>query len=130
MSTPYTMFTRTVYSALLLAAPLLAVAGSVPKPTGETPLSQCNVDNVQCCKSTEEAHSLTPETKSLLGGLLGGGGLLSVVLGSLDAQVAKGCSPLSIVGSGNSCSNQPVCCENNSFNGVVALGCTPINISL
>ncbi|KAF8896274.1 hypothetical protein BD779DRAFT_1466260 [Infundibulicybe gibba] len=93
------MFSRTVYSALLLAAPLLAVAGSVPKPTGETPLSQCNVDNVQCCKSTEEP--LTWD-QGLLGGLLGGGGLLSVVLGSLDAQVAKGCSPLSIVGSGNS----------------------------
>ncbi|KAF8896273.1 fungal hydrophobin-domain-containing protein [Infundibulicybe gibba] len=118
------MFTRTVYSALLLAAPLLAVAGSVPKPTGETPLSQCDVKNVQCCKSTEEAHSLTPETKSLLGGLVG------VVTGGLGLQVAKGCSPLTIVGGSNSCSDQPVCCSNNSFNGVVALGCTPINISL
>ncbi|PFH49489.1 hypothetical protein AMATHDRAFT_147546 [Amanita thiersii Skay4041] len=32
--------------------------------------------------------------------------------------------------SGNSCNAQTVCCENNSFNGVVALGCTPINVSL
>ncbi|KAF8204671.1 hydrophobin-251 [Pholiota molesta] len=31
---------------------------------------------------------------------------------------------------GTSCSAQPVCCTNDSFNGVVALGCTPININL
>ncbi|KAG7441657.1 hydrophobin-251 [Guyanagaster necrorhizus] len=41
------------------------------------------------------------------------------------------CSPITGIGAGGTdCSDQPVCCTDNSYNGVVALGCTPINVGL
>ncbi|KJA23934.1 hypothetical protein HYPSUDRAFT_66025 [Hypholoma sublateritium FD-334 SS-4] len=86
------------------------------------PSSQCNTGPVQCCNSVQQANN---PVVSLLLDLLNIGGL------SGDTQVGTTCSPLSAVGVGsNSCSSQTVCCENNSFNGVVAIGCTPININL
>ncbi|KAI3597611.1 hydrophobin [Moniliophthora roreri] len=58
-------------------------------------------------------------------------GLLGIVLQDLNIDVGLTCSPITIIGGGsNSCSANPVCCENNSFNGIVALGCVPVNINL
>ncbi|GLB39644.1 putative hydrophobins [Lyophyllum shimeji] len=90
-------------------------------PSG-TPGGQCNTGPVQCCNSV--THSSDP-VASLLLGLLGVAGLGSNVL------VGITCSPLSVIGAGgNSCTSQPVCCSNNSFNGIIALGCSPINLNL
>ncbi|KAF8204666.1 hydrophobin-315, partial [Pholiota molesta] len=86
------------------------------------PASQCNTDSVQCCDSTSTASN--PVTALLLGSL-------GIPIGSVTGLVGLTCSPITGVGvSGTSCSQQPVCCTNNSFNGVVALGCTPVNINL
>ncbi|KAF5348085.1 hypothetical protein D9758_010062 [Tetrapyrgos nigripes] len=86
------------------------------------PASQCNTGNLQCCNSVQSSNT------GLVSGLLG---LLGVVLGAVDAQVGVTCSPISVIGvGGNSCTAQPVCCENNSFNGIVALGCSPVNLNL
>ncbi|KAF9446650.1 hydrophobin-domain-containing protein [Macrolepiota fuliginosa MF-IS2] len=92
-------------------------------PTATTaPASQCNTGDLQCCNSVQSASS---NAVSLLLGLLG------VVLSDVTGLVGLTCSPLSVIGvGGNSCSAQPVCCENNSFNGVIAIGCTPVNINL
>ncbi|KLO09115.1 fungal hydrophobin [Schizopora paradoxa] len=131
------LFTK---AACLALFPLLAVATPWGSPT-TTPAStktvtvtstatattsQCNTGSLQCCNSVQSAS--TPSVASLLG-------LLGIVVGSVTGQVGVTCSPLTIIGvSGNSCLSpstaQPVCCENNSFNGVVALGCTPINVNL
>ncbi|KAH8822417.1 hypothetical protein DL96DRAFT_1560024 [Flagelloscypha sp. PMI_526] len=61
----------------------------------------------------------------------------STIINSLNLDVAKDvavgltCSPINIIGIGsNSCSSQPVCCSDNNFNGVIAIGCSPININL
>ncbi|KAL0570329.1 hypothetical protein V5O48_011625, partial [Marasmius crinis-equi] len=55
--------------------------------------------------------------------------IVGVALGSVTGQVGVTCSPISVLGAGgNKCASQTVCCENNSFNGIVALGCN--NISL
>jgi hypothetical protein len=89
-------------------------------PSG-TP-SQCNTGPVQCCNSVTTASN--PVASLLIGllGILGVGG---------DVVVGLTCSPLSVIGiGGNSCSSQPVCCENNNFNGAIAIGCSPINLNL
>ncbi|KAF9026913.1 hydrophobin-domain-containing protein, partial [Hymenopellis radicata] len=83
-------------------------------PSG-TP-SQCTTGAIQCCNSLTLASN---PVASLISGLLG------IVVGG-DVMVGLTCSPLSVVGvGGNSCSSSPVCCENNSFNGLIALNCVP-----
>ncbi|KAF8895187.1 fungal hydrophobin-domain-containing protein [Infundibulicybe gibba] len=119
------MFARTSTIALFAMIPLLAAATAVPRTTTPTtPASQCNTGDLQCCNSTQESSNTNASLTSLLG-------LLGVVVGSLTGQVGVSCSPLNVIGvGGNSCSAQPVCCSNNSFKGVVAVGCTPVNINL
>jgi len=82
---------------------------------------QCSTGTQHCCNSVQKAGDAQST------GLLGALGL------NLDPNVLVGsnCSPLSGVGiSSNSCSQQPVCCNDNHFNGLIVVGCTPINISL
>ncbi|KAG9227826.1 hypothetical protein PTI98_011462 [Pleurotus ostreatus] len=86
------------------------------------PASGCNAGDVQCCKSVQKADSAGGA--ALLG-------LLGIVLSNLDVFIGGDCSPITAIGvGGTSCSSQAVCCENNSFNGLIALGCVPINLSL
>ncbi|TEB20983.1 fungal hydrophobin [Coprinellus micaceus] len=103
------------FVAAVTASPL---PGGAPVPAA----SQCNTGPVQCCNSVQSASS--NPVQALLG-------LLGIAVGDVDLLVGLTCSPISIIGlPGNSCSAQPVCCTNNNFNGVVALGCSPINLNL
>ncbi|KAF9005095.1 fungal hydrophobin-domain-containing protein [Cyathus striatus] len=114
------MFSR-VYSIFLFALfalPLLAAASAIPRD------GQCSTGAIQCCNETQSSTNLSNPVTALLG-------LLGVVVGDITALVGLNCSPISVIGvGGNSCTAQPVCCTNNSFNGLIALGCTPININL
>ncbi|KAK0470645.1 hydrophobin 2 [Armillaria novae-zelandiae] len=84
--------------------------------------SVCSSGNMQCCQSVQSGSS------SAVGLLLG---LLNVVLSDVTALVGITCTPITIVGlNSNSCNQQTVCCQNNTFNGIIAIGCVPINISL
>ncbi|KAK0443346.1 fungal hydrophobin-domain-containing protein [Desarmillaria tabescens] len=84
----------------------------------------CTTGTAQCCDSTESASALSPAVATLLG-------LLGVVVSDIAANVGVTCSPISVIGvGGNSCSSQTVCCENNHFNGLVSLGCTPLDVGL
>ncbi|EIN10141.1 hydrophobin-251, partial [Punctularia strigosozonata HHB-11173 SS5] len=104
------MFARS--TLFVAAAALFAVASA----------DQCNTGSIQCCNSVQESHS---DVVSTLVSLLG------IDLSGVTGQVGMNCSPISGVGvGGNSCNAAPVCCENNSFNGLIALGCIPINVSL
>ncbi|CAA7263937.1 unnamed protein product [Cyclocybe aegerita] len=104
-----------------LFASTLAVAATLAAAT-DIPASQCNTGNLQCCNTTGTAKD------SAIAGLLA---LVGVVVQDITAIVGVNCSPISVIGvGGNSCTAQPVCCTNNQFNGVVALGCTPVNINL
>ncbi|EGO01149.1 hypothetical protein SERLA73DRAFT_179238 [Serpula lacrymans var. lacrymans S7.3] len=92
-------------------------------PSGSPGGGQCNTGPVQCCDKVQSANEgIVPELLSLLG--------LEGI--SDDTQVGLTCSPLSGVGvgGGSKCSQQPVCCSNNSFNGLINIGCSPININL
>ncbi|KAL0576638.1 hypothetical protein V5O48_005338 [Marasmius crinis-equi] len=103
--------------ARVAAVSLVAAAFVAAAPAGS---STCSSGPVQCCNSVQDASNPTVQ------GLLG---LLGVAVSSVTAQVGVTCSPISVLGAGgNSCASQTVCCENNSFNGIVALGCN--NISL
>ncbi|KAF9477859.1 fungal hydrophobin [Pholiota conissans] len=84
--------------------------------------NSCNTDSIQCCNSVTDSNA--PGIADLFG-------LLGVAASSITGMVGVNCSPITAIGGGgNSCTSQPVCCENNSFNGVVAIGCSPINLNL
>ncbi|EAU86723.2 hypothetical protein CC1G_06484 [Coprinopsis cinerea okayama7 len=87
--------------------------------------NQCNGGQVQCCNKVQDSKSLDAGVKGLLG-------VLNIDLSQLTGQVGVTCTAVNVVGvgGGSHCSNQAVCCNNNNFNGVVALGCTPINVSV
>ncbi|KAG5718506.1 hypothetical protein E4T56_gene15353 [Termitomyces sp. T112] len=97
------MFAR-LSAAIVLALPLLAAA-------------TCSSGQPQCCNSLLDAT--TDGVAQFLENLLG------VDVQSITGLVGLTCGPLSA-----GCTQQNVCCSNNNFNGLVALGCTPINVGL
>ncbi|KAF5327368.1 hypothetical protein D9619_004460 [Psilocybe cf. subviscida] len=109
--------------AALATVTVATLAAATPTRRNDSgPSNQCNTGSIECCQSVQTAGSSS--VASLLG-------LLGIVVSDVTALVGVTCSPITAVGvGGTSCSAQPVCCTNNSFNGVVALGCTPININL
>ncbi|KAK7023641.1 hypothetical protein VNI00_016603 [Paramarasmius palmivorus] len=95
------------------------VTVTAPGPT-ETAVNQCNTGDVQCCNTVETAGS--PAAAGLLG-------FLGVVVQDLSVLVGITCTPVTILGIGQGeCSARPVCCSNNNFNGLIAIGCVPISI--
>ncbi|KAG6809650.1 hypothetical protein H0H92_015336 [Tricholoma furcatifolium] len=89
---------------------------ATPSSTPQT----CSTGPVQCCNSITNASDAVA---SLIAGLLG------LVL---DPSLVVGltCTPVSVAGgSGTSCNAQTVCCQNNNYNGIIALGCTPLNLN-
>ncbi|KAG1819209.1 fungal hydrophobin-domain-containing protein [Suillus subaureus] len=79
---------------------------------------QCNTGTIQCCDSvTNSGHgSSLDELLSLL-----------KIDTPVDTPCGVSCSPISAIGgsSGANCNQEPVCCENNSYNGLVNIGCSP-----
>ncbi|KAF4578405.1 Hydrophobin [Pleurotus pulmonarius] len=114
-------FKQAVLVATTLAT--LAVATPVVDVRRRTdPASSCTTGTINCCNS-----SGTTEDKTIAGLL----GLLNIVVSDITALVGITCTPISIGGvGGTSCSSQTLCCDNNNFHGLLALGCIPININL
>ncbi|KAJ3517683.1 hypothetical protein NLJ89_g359 [Agrocybe chaxingu] len=106
--------------ALFTAAAMAVFVAAAPAGGIE---NSCNTGPVQCCNSVYEKES---KEANILAALVG------VVVGPITGLVGAQCSPITAIGlgSGASCTSQPVCCSNNKFNGLVALGCSPININL
>ncbi|KAI0674335.1 fungal hydrophobin-domain-containing protein [Trametes maxima] len=98
----------------------ITVTAQPPAPTGGSG-STCSTGPVQCC------NSVTSSSDASVSGLLG---LLGVVLGGVESLVGLGCSPISVVGvgSGNACSSNVVCCQNNAVGGLISVGCLPISL--
>jgi len=116
------MFIR--FSTLLPVAALAAVAAAVPGALeARTDTSQCNTGSMNCCAFTQTS---TPTTLNYFSGLLG------LALPTVTGLLGLGCSPITAIGlgTGATCTQQPVCCTNNNFNGLINLGCSPINLSL
>ncbi|KAF9053333.1 hydrophobin [Panaeolus papilionaceus] len=85
--------------------------------------NSCNTGPVQCCNQIIKAED---ENYTSVIALLGG------AAGSITGQIGFQCSPITAIGlgSGASCTTQPVCCTDNQFNGLVNVGCTPIAAGL
>ncbi|RDB19601.1 Fruiting body protein SC1 [Hypsizygus marmoreus] len=100
-----------------LALATLALTASAATQT------QCNTGSVQCCNSVQDAQS--PGVTDILA-------LVGIDIGAITGQVGLQCSPLTVIGAGSgaNCVSQPVCCEDNKFGGLIAVGCSPINLGL
>ncbi|KAF5351085.1 hypothetical protein D9756_008354 [Leucocoprinus leucothites] len=113
-----------MFSKIALFVTSAFVLAAVAAPGGPIGGSSCNAGPVQCCNTVQSAKDSSGPLQALLG-------LIGVNLADTTANIGVTCTPLSVIGvSGNGCSAQSVCCENNSFKGVVALGCTPVNVIL
>ncbi|KAG1745031.1 hydrophobin 2 [Suillus paluster] len=119
--------------SILLTSLLAFVAGTSAVPalsarggSGDTCSStgaDCNTGSVSCCQSTYSSDSATVGTLT---------SLLGIVLGPVEGSVGLGCSPISVIGAGSgaTCNQEPVCCSGNTYNGLINIGCSPINIYL
>ncbi|TFK46054.1 hydrophobin-315 [Heliocybe sulcata] len=110
------MFSKLSF-AVVGALAILAAA----TPTPNEPASQCATGNLQCCQSAQDASD--PAVATLLGSL-------GIPVQGLTGLVGLTCSAISVVGvgSGDSCTETPVCCSDNAFAGVVSLGCVPVDL--
>ncbi|KAH9849352.1 fungal hydrophobin-domain-containing protein [Lenzites betulinus] len=127
------MFSRavaTLYFFLSLALLAAAMPGGAPPPpptvtitaTAPPPSATgdlCSTGSLQCCQSVGGASD------PVIGVILG---LLGIVIDGVDVLLGLQCSPIKIVGLGNNsaCSDNVVCCENNSIGGLISIGCIPI----
>ncbi|PPQ77840.1 hypothetical protein CVT25_015334 [Psilocybe cyanescens] len=101
---------------------LVAVASMAVFAAAGTTQDSCNTGAIQCCNQlyksgTAQANLLTS--------------VLGVVAGPVTGLVGANCSPIDVIATGgNSCTQQPVCCTSNHFNGLVNVGCSPVNANL
>ncbi|KAH7920747.1 fungal hydrophobin [Leucogyrophana mollusca] len=109
-----------IASRIFALLPLALLAAATGGATNE-----CNTGSASCCDTTSEASSLTQQQIGILSGL-------GVAVGSLTGLVGFSCSAATIIGTSASCSanQEPICCTDNTFNGVVNLGCSPVNVNL
>ncbi|KAG1738123.1 hydrophobin [Suillus paluster] len=103
------MFAR-LFAVASLAAVAIATSG------------QCNTGSITCCESKTSTSNYNSAAE-----LLG----LVPVAANVAADVGLVCSPVTVVGTGAGCeaNQEPLCCTDNKYNGLVNLGCTPINVS-
>ncbi|KAI1798185.1 fungal hydrophobin [Ganoderma leucocontextum] len=95
----------------------VTVTAPASTPTGGS--DSCSTGPVQCCNSVGTTNDAG------FGAILG---LLGIVLEGVDGLLGLGCSPITVVGvgSGNACSSNVVCCQNNNVGGLISIGCIPI----
>ncbi|KAJ8589504.1 hydrophobin [Rhizopogon salebrosus TDB-379] len=97
---------------------ILAIATPQPHARG---LNECNTGNIGCCGRTE-----TVEQYNEIAGLLG----LTPIVGNVIGDVGIDCTPITVVGlsQGATCAQEPVCCSSEKYNGVINVGCSPLNL--
>ncbi|KIJ27927.1 hypothetical protein M422DRAFT_784712 [Sphaerobolus stellatus SS14] len=104
----------------VLAAATETIPVTYPTPTPTT-ISQCDTSEAYCCNSVGQANTLAGVSAILA--------LLNIALDPVTAIVGVTCSPITVgAGGGANCAQQPVCCTNNSFNGVINIGCVPVSL--
>ncbi|EIW77382.1 fungal hydrophobin [Coniophora puteana RWD-64-598 SS2] len=83
---------------------------------------QCATGTLSCCDNHLSAHDAQGPL-----GQLGLGDLLNGVTGNVGVN----CNPITVIGTGQgaTCTNEPVCCDHNNYNGLLNLGCSPVNVA-
>lgn len=90
---------------------VLLLVSTVGLAAGE----QCSAGNLQCCSQFVSVSSAPASVLTILT-------LLGVPLGSVAGYIGVICSPISPANP--TCETPILCCANNTFNGVVSLGCS------
>ncbi|KAF9495959.1 fungal hydrophobin [Pleurotus eryngii] len=109
-----------MFAQSIFVAAIAAVAAASPLAARTD--YKCNTGPVQCCNELKSHESSEANIVA---------SLLKLDFGGVTGDFSLQCSPVgSLVGGGPKCSGQTVCCENTKFNGLVNIGCTPINIGL
>ncbi|KAI9461329.1 hydrophobin [Boletus coccyginus] len=101
----------------LAVLPFVALAHSGPL-AGRNP-RVCNTGSIQCCQSVQSANS---PAATVLAPLLGLAGLLG------NGQIGLQCSSLTGAGSSAQCESNPVCCNDTHYDGLINVGCSPIDL--
>lgn len=110
------MFSNTtiLFASILFA---FSAATVIPRHDGN-----CNTGPIQCCQNTQSSDG--PMASQLFA-------LLGLNIQDVNVPIGITCSPITGIGAGSAgCEAEPVCCENNNFQGIIAIGCVPINIGL
>ncbi|KAI0737157.1 fungal hydrophobin-domain-containing protein [Daedaleopsis nitida] len=116
-----------MFAKLFAISALAILAAATPAPNGGSGsgsgsgAGSCSTGAIQCCESVQKADSKA--VAPILAAL-------GVVVQDVTAMVGLSCSPITAigVGSGSSCSANTVCCENNSFGGLLSVGCLPVTL--
>ncbi|EDR03555.1 type 1 hydrophobin [Laccaria bicolor S238N-H82] len=105
---------------LFVAAALVSFVAASPVPDIE---NSCNTGSMQCCNQTFASDSKQANVLA---------SLLNINLSQFTGQVGTSCTPISAlaISQGGSCTQQPVCCDGNTFHGLIVVGCSPINVNL
>ncbi|KAF9521764.1 fungal hydrophobin-domain-containing protein [Crepidotus variabilis] len=122
----FTLLIASIFATVSLAAAWATTTVTVttyPPQQTPPPASQCNTGELYCCNNLEAAN--TDAISGILAALL-------VEVQPVTAIIGTSCSPIDVlsIGSGGNCAAQPVCCQNNHYEGLVVIGCSPVNINL
>ncbi|KIJ35372.1 hypothetical protein M422DRAFT_180785, partial [Sphaerobolus stellatus SS14] len=81
----------------------------------------CLLGTASCCNTVQSASN------SAVSSLLD---LLGIVVQDVTALVGLGCTPITVIGAGQgaNCAQQPVCCSQTEFKGLINIGCSPISL--
>ncbi|KAG9312675.1 hydrophobin 2 [Chiua virens] len=115
------MFARVSTFLALILALIVASSARMDRHAhvrrGQATTGQCNTGDLQCCNNVMNATDMK--------------GLLDTLSLSYDETDAVGidCIPFNVpgVGEGAGCQQQPLCCSNESYNGFINVGCSPID---
>jgi len=104
-------------AALFVAAFMAVFVVALPSPQIS---NSCNGGSAYCCNSSQPATSKGSQSKTGVG---------AIVPAAVSAGIT--CTPINILAlSGESCTSQTICCDNNTYSGLVDAGCNPINANL
>ncbi|KAF8828336.1 hypothetical protein HHX47_DHR4000765 [Lentinula edodes] len=109
-----------LFKITFVTVAITSLAAAIPTLRTE-PASSCSTGPVQCCRTVESAQS------SSAAGILSALGIQ--VLQDLNIDVGLACDPITVIGAGgSSCSAQAVCCEDNSHDTLISIGCVPVTL--